>query len=182
MAEASDNRTQAEDVVIARIVKARGIRGEVACDMETDFPERFQTLDRVTVLMPDERRLALALENHWFHKDRVILKFEGYDTMTAAEELVGGRLVISEADSLELEEDEFYEYQVVGADVIAITGEKIGIVTRLMRTGGTDLLVIEGEGKREILVPFANDICTEVDVDARRITINPPEGLLELNR
>ena len=181
MAETSDNRTPAEDVVIARIVKARGIRGEVACDIETDFLERFQTLDRVTVWMPDERRLALALEDHWFHKDRVILKFEGYDTMTAAEELVGGRLVISEADSLELEEDEFYEYQVVGADVIAITGEKIGIVTRLMRTGGTDLLVIEGEGKREILVPFANDICTEVDVDARRITINPPEGLLELN-
>lgn len=181
MAEASNNRAQAEDVVIARIVKARGIRGEVACVIETDFPERFQTLDRVTVLMPAGRRLALALEDHWFHKDRVILKFEGYDTMTAAEELVGGRLIISEADGLELEEDEFYEYQVVGADVIAITGEKIGIVTRLMRTGGTDLLVIEGEGKREILVPFANDICTEIDVDAKRITINPPEGLLELN-
>jgi 16S rRNA processing protein RimM len=180
VAEASDNRTQTEDVVIARIIKARGIRGEVACDIETDFPERFQTLDRVTVLMPDERRLALALEDHWFHKDRVILKFEGYDTMTAAGELVGGRLVISEADGLELEEDEFYEYQVVGADVVTIAGEKIGIVTRLMRTGGTDLLVIEGEGEREILVPFANDICTEVDVDARRITINPPEGLLDL--
>ncbi len=182
MAEASDNRAQAEDVVIARIVKARGIRGEVACNIETDFPERFQSLDRVTIRMPDERRLALALEDHWFHKDRVILKFEGYDTMTAAEELVGGRLVISEADGLELEEDEFYEYQVVGADVVAITGEKIGIVTRLMRTGGTDLLVIEGEGRREILVPFVDDICTEVDVDAKRITINPPEGLLELNR
>ena len=182
MAEASDNRAQAEDVVIARIVKARGIRGEVACDIETDFPERFQTLDPVTVLMPDGRRLALALEDHWFHKDRVILKFEGYDTMTAAEELVGGRLVISEADGLELEEDEFYEYQVVGADVMAVTGEKIGVVTRLMRTGGTDLLVVEGEGGREILVPFADDICTEVDVTSRRITINPPEGLLELNR
>ena len=181
MAEASDNRAQTEDVVIARIVKARGIRGEVACDIETDFPERFQKLGQITVLMPDRRRLALALEGHWFHKGRVILKFHGYDTMTAAEELVGGRLVISEADGLELEEDEFYEYQVVGADVVAITGEKIGVVTRLMRTGGTDLLVIEGEGEREILVPFADDICTEVDVGAKRITINPPEGLLELN-
>ncbi|HST22106.1 MAG TPA: hypothetical protein VLR90_13365, partial [Blastocatellia bacterium] len=58
MAEASDNRAQADDVVIARIVKARGIRGEVACGIETDFPERFQTLDRVTVLMPDGQRLA----------------------------------------------------------------------------------------------------------------------------
>jgi 16S rRNA processing protein RimM len=182
VAGASDNRAQAEDVVIARIVKARGIRGEVACDVETDFPERFQSLDRVTVRMPDKRRLVLALEDHWFHKDRVILKFEGYDTMTAAEGLVGGQLVISEADGLELEDGEFYEYQVVGAEVVAITGEKIGVVTRLMRTGGTDLLVIEGEGGRELLIPFADDICTEVDVKAGRITVNPPEGLLELNR
>jgi 16S rRNA processing protein RimM len=180
VAAASDNRAQAEDVVIARIIKARGIRGEVACDIETDFPERFQSLDRVTIQMPDERRLALALEDHWFHKNRVILKFEGYDTMTAAEGLVGGRLVISEADSIELEEDEFYEYHIVGAEVVTIAGEEIGIVTRLMRTGGTDLLVIEGEAGRELLVPFADDICTEVDVKARRITINPPEGLLDL--
>ena len=49
-----------------------------------------------------------------------------------------------------------------------------------MRTGGTDLLVIEGEEKRENLIPFADDICTEVDVKARRITVNPPEGLLDL--
>lgn len=181
MARASDNQAQAEDVVIARIVKARGIRGEVACHIETDFPERFQSLDRVTIQMPDGRRLALALEDHWFHKDRVVLKFEGYDTMTAAEELVGGRLVISEADGLDLEEDEFYEYQVVGMNVVTIDGEKIGIVTRLMRTGGTDLLVIEGGSGREILVPFADDICTEIDVKAKLITINPPEGLLELN-
>src|ERR1700754_2381006 len=89
-----------EDVVIARIVKARGIRGEVACDLETDFPERFATLARVPVWMPNEARLQLALEDHWFHKGRVILKFAGYDTMTAAEQLVGGRLVVSEADAL----------------------------------------------------------------------------------
>ncbi|HKP85857.1 MAG TPA: ribosome maturation factor RimM [Blastocatellia bacterium] len=180
MAAADDNGAQAEDVVIARIVKPRGIRGEVACDIETDFPERFGSLERVTVWMPDESRLALKIEGHRFHKHRVILKFEGYDTMTAAEELVGGRLVIREADARELDENEFYEYSIVGSEVVTTGGETLGRVTRLMRTGGTDLLVIEGEDGRELLVPFADDICAEVDTDAGRITVNPPEGLLEL--
>jgi 16S rRNA processing protein RimM len=178
--EASNNEARDEDVVICRIVKARGIRGEVACSIETDFPERFESLEDVTVWMPDGARLALKLEDHWFHKDRVILKFEGYDTMTAAEALVGGRVVISEADALELEADQFYEYDVVGSEVITTDGQRVGCVTRLMRTGGTDLLVVEGDDKREHLVPFADDICTEVDVKAKRITVSPPEGLLEL--
>jgi 16S rRNA processing protein RimM len=175
-----DNEADAQDVVIARVVKARGIRGEVACDLETDFPERFAALRQVTLWMPDGERLRLNLEEHWFHKGRVILKFEGYDTMTAAEGLVGGRLVISESDAIRLEDDRFYEYDIVGAEVATGEGRQVGRVVRLMRTGGTDLLVVEGQDGREHLVPFVDDICTEVDVAARRITINPPEGLLEL--
>jgi len=180
VARAIDNQSQAEDVVIARIVKPRGIRGEVACDIETDFLERFASLERVTVWMPNESRLALRITDHWFHKRRVILKFEGYDTRTAAERLVGGRLVIREADARELEENQFYEYQIIGSEVVTVGGDRIGRVTRLMRTGASDLLVIESEEGRELLVPFADDICSEVDMDARRITVNPPEGLLEL--
>ena len=180
MSEESRKPSPVEDVVIARVIKARGIRGEVACDIETDFPERFGQLEQVTLWMPDDRRLQLTVEDHWFHKDRVILKFAGYDTMTAAEGLVGGRLVISEAEALALEADEFYEYDLIGATVVTIAGEPVGRVVRLMRTGGTDLLVVEGDGQREHLIPFADEICTAVDTRERRITINPPAGLLDL--
>lgn len=180
MTEESRKPSLIEDVVIARIVKARGIRGEVACDLETDFPERFDGLARVTVWMPNDARLQLALEDHWFHKGRVILKFAGYDTMTAAGQLVGGRLVISKAEALELEEDEFYEYDLIGAVVVTDEGQSIGSVVRLLRTASADLLVVESADKRELLIPFVDEICTEVDVEARRITINPPAGLLEL--
>ncbi|MEN3332999.1 MAG: rRNA processing protein RimM [Blastocatellia bacterium] len=169
-----------EDVVIARIVKVRGIRGEVAGNIETDFPERFEQLERVTVWMPNDVRLSLTLEDHWFHKGRVILKFAGYDTMTAAEQLVGGRLMISEAEAFELEEDEFYEYDLIGAAVVTAEGQPVGSVVRLLRTSGADLLVVESDDKRELLIPFVDEICTAVDRDARRITINPPAGLLEL--
>ena len=180
MSEERRQPSPVEDVVIARIVKARGIRGEVACDIETDFPERFDQLERVTVWMPNDTRLSLELEGHWFHKGRVVLKFAGTDTMTAAEQLVGGRLVISEADALELEEDEFYEYTLVGAMVVTAGGRVVGRVARLLGTGSADLLVVETDDRRELLIPFVDEICTEVDVDARRITVNPPEGLLEL--
>ena len=110
MSRAIAYKLNEEDVVIARIVKARGIRGEVACDLATDFPERFATLARVAVVMPGGARLDLGLEAHWFHKDRVILKVAGTDTMSDAERLVGGLLVIPVADSRQLEDDEFYEY------------------------------------------------------------------------
>jgi 16S rRNA processing protein RimM len=176
----NDNRAREADVVIARIVKARGLRGEVACDIETDFPERFASLGRVVVWMPDGSRLALSIEDRWFHKGRVILKFEGYDSMTEAQRLVGGRLVISEDDAWELEEGRYYEYEIVGSEVATTLGRRVGRVGRLMRTGGTDLLVVEGEGGREYLIPFADDICVEVDPESKRITIAPPEGLLDL--
>jgi 16S rRNA processing protein RimM len=175
-----DKHSREEDVVIARIVKARGIRGEVACVLETDFPSRFSSLEQVTVWMPDGARLSLKVEDHWFHNQRVILKFEGYDTMTAAQGLAGGRLVVAEADVEPLAEGQFFERQVIGSEVVTSDGRTLGVVTRVMRTGGTDLLVLAGDDGRERLIPFADEICTGVDVAAKRITIDPPDGLLEL--
>ncbi len=180
MSRSGDQPVDSEDVVIARIVKARGIRGEVACDIETAFPERFESLEEVTVWMPNNGRLSLVVEDAWFHKDRVILKFVGYDTMTAAGSLVGGRLVISQADALPLDADEFFEYQLIGSEVITVAGAPVGEVVSLLRTGATDVLVIRGADGRERLVPFADEICTVVDVENGRITIAPPEGLLDL--
>ncbi len=176
----TENNSREDDVVIARIVKARGIRGEVTCVLETDFPNRFSSLEQVTVWMPDDARLSLKVEDHWFHNQRVILKFEGYDTMTAAQGLTGGRLVIADADVEPLGEGQFFERKVIGSKVVTSDGRTLGIVTRVMRTGGTDLLVLEDDDGREQLIPFADEICTDVDVAAKRITIDPPDGLLDL--
>ena len=161
-------------------MKARGIRGEVLCDIETDFPERYAVLDQATIWMPNGDRLTVGIAGHWFHKGRVIFKFTGCDTMTDAERYVGGRLVVDASDPRRLGDDEYYEHQVVGAEVLDSDGKLLGVVKRLMRTGGTDLLVIDRGDSREYLVPFASDICTEVDVDAKRISIHPPKGLLDL--
>jgi len=169
-----------DEVVIARIIRARGIRGEVACIIETDFPDRFGLLGHVTVILPGGARLKLELEGFWFHKDRVIVKFVGYDTMSAAETLVGGLLVVPQSDSLPLEEGEFYEHEVVGSEVVDVAGALLGTVSRLLRTGGTDLLVVDGGDGREYLIPFTDAICVDVNVGSKRVTVDPPQGLLEL--
>jgi 16S rRNA processing protein RimM len=169
-----------DDVVIARVVKARGIRGEVSCLIETDFPERFSSLKEARVWMPDGTHRTFKVEDHWFHKDRVILKFEGYDTMTAAQNLVGGRVVIAEAELKPLTDGEFFEHQLIGSIAVNSEGQSFGEVTRLLRTGGTDVLVVRSEDGRERLIPFADEICISVDVNAKRITVKPPEGLFEM--
>jgi 16S rRNA processing protein RimM len=161
-------------------VKARGIRGEVLCDIETDFPERYEALRQATIWMPNGERLTVGIAGHWFHKDRVVFKFSGCDTMTDAEQYVGGRLVVDGSDAGRLGDGEYYEHQIVGSEVLDTDGRSLGVVKRLVRTGGTDVLVVERDGSREYLIPFASDICTEVDVDAKRILIHPPEGLLDL--
>jgi 16S rRNA processing protein RimM len=168
-----------DDVVIARVIKARGVRGEVACDVETDFPERFGEMKQMTMLLPDDSRISLAVQDQWFHGDRVILKFEGVDTMTDAEKLVGSRLVISQRDERNLEDGEFFEYSLVGMQAVTTDGKSLGQVVQLIRTGGTDVLVVRDDN-REYLIPFADEICTDVDISARRLTVDPPAGLLDL--
>jgi len=181
MSTAADRTLEQDAFVIARIVKARGIRGEVACNIETDFPERFSSLEEVNVWMPDGKMLKSQVESCWFHKDRVIVKFAGCDTMTEAQRLVGGRLVITEAELSTIEEGEFFEHQILGAQAITSEGRALGSVTSVLRTGGTDVLVISDEYGREMLIPFADDICKSVNVADRQVVVDPPKGLLELN-
>jgi 16S rRNA processing protein RimM len=167
-------------IVIARIVKARGIKGEVSCDVETDFPERFNSLRSVTLKQRDGTSFQAEIEAAWFHKNRVVLKIAGYDSMTAAETLAGCLVVIPESEAAPLGQDEFHEFDIIGSAVATVLGESVGVVTRLMHAGGTELLVVEGADKREYLIPFVEEICIEVDSEARRIKIDPPEGLLDL--
>ena len=164
-------------VAVARVIKPRGIKGEAACEMLTDFPERFDGLENITAVLPDGRKRELKIEEHWFQQGRLVLKFAEVDSINDAELLRNAEICVEEAEAVELESDEFFDWQLEGCNVETTDGETIGKVAELMRTGGTELLVVEGE--KEYLIPFAQAICVEVDVDEKRIVIDPPEGLLE---
>jgi 16S rRNA processing protein RimM len=165
-----------EFVAIARIARPRGVRGELVAEVLTDFPERFEGLEKVTAVLGEERR-DLKIENAWFQNERIVLKFSGVDSIDAAEKLRGAEICVPESAAVDLDEGEFFDWQLEGCEAVTLGGERLGTVKELMRTGGTEILVVEGD--REYLIPFAESICTEVDIENKRIVVDPPEGLLE---
>ncbi len=167
-------------VAVARVAKPRGVKGEVACDLLTDFPERFDRLAELVAVFPGGGRRRLKLEGHWLHGDRVVLKLGGYDTPEASAALAGCELAVPEAEAVELEEGEFYDWQLEGCRVETVAGEEIGTVSEVLHLGGdAPVLVIRDGGGKEHLVPFAESICVEVDLERKLIRVDAPEGLLE---
>ena len=165
-------------VAVAKVVRPKGLKGEVFADVLTDFPERLENLEDVSAVLKSGERLSLKIEDCRFQNDRLVLKFDGYDSVEAAESLRDSEICVAESDAVELKEDEFFDWQLEGCTVETVSGERIGIVSEVQRTGGTENLLVDGDG-RDYLIPFAGSICTEVDVEKRLIKIDPPEGLLE---
>ncbi len=182
MSGAGEDLAALELVAVARVAKPRGVKGEVACDLLTDFPERFDRIEELIAVSPDGGRRRLRLEGHWLYGDRVVLKLGGFDSPEASAALVGGELAVPEAEAVELGEGEFYDWQLEGCRVETVEGREVGTVREVLHTGGeAPVLVIRGEDGRENLVPLAESICVEIDVDAKLIRVDAPEGLLEVS-
>jgi 16S rRNA processing protein RimM len=170
-----------ELVAVAKAVRTRGLRGEIVADLLTDFPERFEGLEELIAVAPDGQRLTLSLEDHWFQGGRVILKFAGYDSIERASALVGYEFAVPESERVELEEDEFYDWELIGCRVETVGGERLGPVREVLKTGGVEVLLIENDVTgREHLIPLAETICVEIDIENKLIRVDPPEGLLEM--
>lgn len=168
-----------EDLVaIAKVAKTRGLRGEVVAELLTDFPERFDGLVDIIGTLPNGNRIDLKIEQFFLQKGRIVMKFAGYDTIEQGEKLRGVEISVPESEAVKLETDEFFDWQLEGCKVETIEGELIGTVRELLRTGGTEVLIVAGVEK-DFMIPFAESICVEVDVEKKLIRIDPPEGLLE---
>ena len=167
-------------IVVARIARTRGLRGEVVADLLTDFPGRFEALESVIAIAPGGSRRSLQIEAHWFQAKRIIFKFAGYDSIDEARELTGFQLAVPAGDRIELPKDQFYEWELAGCRVETTDGKSIGMVREVMRTGGVEILVVAGDAGGEFLIPMAQEICVEIDIDKKLVRVDPPEGLLEL--
>lgn len=176
----ADDASADELIIVARTVRTRGLKGELAAELLTDFPERFEKVNTLVGVSPDGQRKELELEDYWFQNDRVILKFKSYDSIESANTLVGFEVGVPESERVELADGQFYEWQLSGCSVENIEGQAIGTVREVMRTGGVELLVVDDGGQREYLIPMAGDIVLSVDIPGKKILIDPPEGLLEL--
>jgi 16S rRNA processing protein RimM len=175
------NQPEAGWVTIALLGKPRGNRGEITALALSSKPERFESLQTVHLFgarsgAPDG---PAEVESTWFHSGTLIFKFKGIDTISDAETLAGAEVRIPFEDRAPLEPEEFYQSDLIGCVVVErATGESLGTVTDWQDGGGSGLLVV-GDG---FLIPFVRSICVEIDPGSKRIAVELPEGLKDLNR
>lgn len=162
------------------MIKTQGRHGEVAADILTDFPERFAERTRLLALDDAGARRELRLEGFWPHKQRLVLKFAGVDSISDAETLVGCEIQIPREQRAALEEGSAYVGDLVGCEVIA-GGRVVGIVADVQFGAGEAPLLVVREGKREYLIPLAQEFLGRMDTAAKRIEMELPEGMLELD-
>ena len=167
-------------ITIARIVKTRGNRGEVLVDSLTDFPDRFDALEKVWLAFGDRPPEEIGLDFSWEHNGRRILKFEGVDSISSAEKLVGCLVQIPDDQAVKLPRGTFFDHDLIGCSVEDGRGHFWGVVDSILRIPGNSQLVVKNLD-REFLVPAVENICTEISIDQKRIIIDPPEGLMDLD-
>jgi len=151
----------------------------------SSHPERFAGLREVTLFggegFPGKRR-SFEFEEIWEHGDRLIFKFAGVDSIGDAQALRGAEVQVPGEERFSLPEDEYYHSDLIGCRVVdRRTGRELGVVREFWEAGGNGLLRVFDERDKEILVPFRKEICVVIDIEAKRIDIVPPEGLVGLN-
>ncbi|MEU3651321.1 ribosome maturation factor RimM [Streptomyces sp. NPDC032161] len=166
-------------LVVARIGRAHGIKGEVTVEVRTDEPEL--RLAPGAVLATDPASAGpLTIETGRVHSGRLLLRFEGVRDRNAAEAL-RNTLLIAEVDPAELPEDpeEFYDHQLIDLDVVLADGTEIGRIVEITHLPSQDLLIVERPDGGEVMIPFVEEIVTEIDLEEQRAVIAPPPGLID---
>lgn len=165
-------------LVVGRIGRAHGIKGEVTVEVRTDEPE--VRLGPGAVLATDPATAGpLTIESGKVHSGRLLLRFEGVRDRNGAEAL-RNVLLIAEVDPAELPEDpeEFYDHQLVDLDVVTVDGIEVGRILEISHLPGQDLLIVERPDGTEVMIPFVSEIVPEIDLENQRAVIDPPPGLL----
>jgi len=165
---------------LARVRKTQGRHGEVAVELHSDVPDRFQVGLKLFALAQDNRRRELRIEEFWPHKGALVLKFVGVDSMTDAESLIGCELQVPRSERAQLESGWNYVSDLVGCTVFD-EGREIGKIEHVQfGTGEAPLLVVVAGSKR-YEIPYAEAYLKSVDLEHKQIQMQLPEGMLELN-
>ncbi|WP_096588125.1 ribosome maturation factor RimM [Calothrix sp. NIES-2098] len=176
---------------IGKIVAAQGLSGELRVYPNTDFPERFEVAGTRWLLRPGETEpqpIELLEGRYLENKNLYIIKLAGVENRNQAEELRDSKLMVPLSDRPQLAEDEFYVPDLIGLEVfLQASGELVGTVVDII-PAGNDLLEVElhpefapNKKQKKVLIPFVEAIAPVVDIQAGRIEVTPPPGLLEIN-
>ena len=165
-------------VVVGRIGKPHGLRGQVTVELRTDEPEERFAPGSVHFADGAIAELTVA-EIHW-HSGRLLVNFAGFESRSAAETLRGTILEAERDEKAQpTDPDEFYDSALIGCRVETVNGEFLGLVEDVVHLPSQELLAVVTAAGREVLIPFVSQIVPTVDLSNRRILIDPPIGLIE---
>ena len=179
-------------VWLARIRRPQGRKGEVFADILTDFPEKFADRKQLWLIAePGSPRakthpspVKAELTNHWLHKGGIVLHFAQSDSISSAETLAGLIVVVPKEQRVQLAEDEVYIGDLIGCTLVDVAGATptvIGEIEDVDRAAGPVAMLVVSGKSGEVLVPFAKKYLRAIDVAARRVDMDLPEGLVDLN-
>jgi 16S rRNA processing protein RimM len=168
------------DLVVGRIGRAHGVRGEVTVEVRTDDPEaRFAVGSALRTDPADRGPLTVVAARP--RSGGLIVEFAGVAGRAGADQLRGTLLLVDSADLPPITEpDQYYDHQLVGLTAVRPDGAPIGTVSDVVHAPGGDLLVLRTEADRDALVPFVREIVPSVDLPSGRVVVDPPPGLLDL--
>jgi 16S rRNA processing protein RimM len=177
---------EAAFITIARVMKVQGRQGEVLTELHTDFPERFEQRRTLYAWQPGGQRRQLQLAEYWPHKGGMVLKFEGVDSIEEAEALLRSEIQIPAAERAELEAGACYVSDLLGClvlnfDALNADAELGQVVDVNFGAGAAPLLIVKNEDGREFMIPFVESFTKKLDLQGKRIEMQLPEGMLELD-
>lgn len=167
-----------EKFQVGAIASMHGVKGEVKVFPTTDEPEKFKSLEKVT-LDTGKGEIDLEIQSARFFKNMVIVKFKGIDSLDDAEKYRGKTLWIDRKQAVPLEEDEYYQGDLIGLTVVSDTGEEIGKLTEVLETGANDVYEVTSPEGKKILFPAIRDCVKRVDLEAGTMTVHVMDGLMD---
>ena len=164
---------------VGKIVNTHGIRGEVKVKRISDFEERFNPGETLYVDLKKDEALEVVINTHRLHKGFDLIQFKGYENINDVEIFKGATLKITEGQLTVLEDNEFYYHEIIGCEVYTDDGELLGSIKEILSPGANDVWVVKQPKGKDLLIPYISDVVKKIDVETKKVTIEPMEGLLD---
>lgn len=169
-----------EYLTVGKIVNTQGIKGEVRVISQTDFPEkRYKEGAHLTLFREKHQPLLLTIASHRKHKNFDLLAFEDYLSINDVEAFRDGVLKVAEDDLTDLAENEYYYYEIIGLEVVDETGKSLGKISEILSPGANDVWVVSRQGQPDILLPYIAAVVKKIDLAAKKVLVDLPEGLID---
>ena len=165
---------------VGKIVNTHSLKGEVKVISSTDFEEeRFKKGSKLLITRGNQLIREVVVQSYRNHKNFLLVKFEGIDSVEEAEKLKNLQIKIDSDEVGELEENEFYFHEIIGCEVFDENDKNLGEIIDILTPGANDVWVIKGENGKEILIPYIEDVVKKIDITSKKVNIEVMEGLID---